>query len=235
MRDHFENKYIDLINDDIYENYFTPVLDDVFAYYKPKYVCDIGCGNGVFTSSIKHKFDCKLFGVDGNKYALKQASKLDFDNLSLVKDFSIDSLPFNDGTFDLVICKDVLEHLVDPVHLVNEIHRITSNNGIFLFHVPNHFPIWGRIKFLFTNNIDTFNYFPESERYNFPHIRFFNMNSVKKLLGNSGFIMKKNLSHHFAKPRIIHRFIPSAVKKLLAKFSTDNFSEGITLIFEKRL
>ena len=235
MKDHFENKYIDLINEDSTNNYFTVVLDEVFNFYTPKFVCNIGCGNGIFTSSIKNKFDCNLVGVDGNKHALKQAEKLDFDNLHQVKDLSKDLLPFENNCFDLVICKDVLEHLVDPAHLVNEIYRITSDKGIFLFHVPNHFPIWGRIKFLFTNNIDTFNYFSESERYNFPHIRFFTLNSAIKLLGDAGFIMKKNISYHFAKPRIIHRFIPFALKKILTKFSTDNFSEGITLIFEKRL
>ena len=60
-----------------------------------------------------------------------------------IHDFSSDTLPFDDGIFDLVINKDVLEHLVHPEHLVSEIARITRRGGYALIHVPNHFPFVG--------------------------------------------------------------------------------------------
>ena len=77
-----------------------------------------------------------------------------------INDFSKDKLKIQDNFFDLIICKDVFEHLINPNHLVKEIHRILKPNGLLLSHVPNHFPLWGRLKFLIENNLDTFRIFP---------------------------------------------------------------------------
>lgn len=234
MKEHFDNKFFDDINEEVGNNYFSPILEYIFNQIKASNVCDIGCGNGIFTADLRQKFDCKLIGVDSNKYALEQANKLNFDQLIEVEDFTKDRLPIDDGSIDLVICKDVLEHLIDPLFLTDEISRILKDNGYFLVHVPNHFPIWGRLKFLLTNNIDTFNYFPGSSRYNFPHIRFFTLFSVKKLLSISGFEVSENLSFFFVQPPLLHRIMPVWLRKLAASISTDNFSEGIIVLAKKR-
>ena len=233
MKEHFDNKYIGDIDEKIGDNYFSPVLDHVLDQIQVNDICDIGCGNGIFTSDIKQKVDCTLIGVDSNKYALEMASKLGFDRLIHVDDFTKDQLPIDDASVDFVICKDVLEHLIDPVFLTNEISRILKPGGHFLVHVPNHFPIWGRLKFLLTNNIDTFSYFPESDRYDFPHIRFFTLSSMNNLLNTSGFESIENLSFFFAHPPLLHRLMPIWFRKLITKISTDNFSEGVTILARK--
>jgi len=233
MKEHFDNKYIDDIDEKIGDNYFSPVLDHVLDQIQVNDICDIGCGNGIFTCDIKQKVDCTLIGVDSNKYALEMASRLGFDRLIHVDDFTKDQLPIDDASVDFVICKDVLEHLIDPVFLTNEISRILKPGGHFLVHVPNHFPIWGRLKFLLTNNIDTFSYFPGSNRYDFPHIRFFTLSSTVNLLKVSRFNVIENLSFFFAQLPIIHRLTPIWFRRLLVKFSTDNFSEGIVILVQK--
>ena len=233
MKKHFADSLIDKIDVNPDKNYFTPILNYIFKKFKPSHVCDIGCGNGNFTGTIKDKFPCKIVGIDGSKYALNQAKKLNYDDLKYISNFSIDTLKFKDESLDLVICKDVFEHLLDPEHLTKEIFRVLKPNGILLSHVPNHFPIIGRIKFLITNNIDTFNYFPTCYRYDFPHIRFFTFKSFIRMFEINLFKFEENLSHHFFKFPIIERFLPNILKKFLCKLSTDNFSEGITLILRK--
>jgi SAM-dependent methyltransferase len=233
MKEHFDNKYIDDIDEEIGNNYFSPVLGYVLDQIQVNDICDIGCGNGVFTGDLKQRINCNLIGVDSNEYALKQASSLGFDELIQVGDFTKDQLPIDDASVDFVICKDVLEHLIDPVFLTNEISRILKPGGYFLVHVPNHFPIWGRLKFLLTNNIDTFSYFPQSSRHDFPHIRFFTLSSMISLLKISGFKMAENLSFFFAQPPLLHRLMPIWFRKLITKISTDNFSEGVTILARK--
>lgn len=230
---HFDDKFIDEIVVDADNNYFSGVLNYCMKASLPKVVCDIGCGNGVFTSTLKNSYDCKLIGLDGSPHALKKASKLNFDKLHHLSDFSNDVLPIDSNSVDLVICKDVMEHLLDPFHLTKEIFRITKPGGFALIHVPNHFPIWGRVKFLFTNNIDTFSYFSDSDRYEYPHIRFFTLGSVINMITRSGFKDVENISYFFTRVPIIHRLIPLSVTKLLAKFSTNSFSEGITILVSK--
>jgi|ETNmetMinimDraft_8_1059916.scaffolds.fasta_scaffold16371_2 SAM-dependent methyltransferase len=233
MKDHFDNKYIDDIDEEVGNNYFTPILNHVVSQINVKMVCDIGCGNGVFTGDLKQKISCNLLGVDSSKYALEKASQLDFDELIQVDDFNKDRLPIDDKSVDFVICKDVLEHLIDPIFLTNEIYRILKPNGYLLVHVPNHFPIWGRLKFLFTNNIDTFSYFPSSNRHDFPHIRFFTLSGMRNLLKISSFNIVENLSFFFSQPPLLHRIMPIWFRKFLTKVSTDNFSEGITILAKK--
>lgn len=234
MKEHFDNKFFDDINDRISDNYFSPIIEYALDQINVDYVCDVGCGNGFFTGDLKKRFNCKsLIGIDSSQYALNQASELDFDELLKIGDFNIDKLPIESNSIDLVICKDVLEHLINPLFLVNEINRILKPGGCLLLSVPNHFPLWGRVKFLLNNNIDTFHYFPNSQRYDFPHIRFFTIASIKKMLAASSLMMQENLSFFFINPPIIHRVMPIWFKKIIAKISTDNFSLGIVVLAKK--
>ena len=232
--DRFPDKYLDEIDDDLTDNYFTPVIDEILDKIpQPSRVCDVGCGNGVFSISIKNRTNCTLLGVDGSKHAIVQAKQIGFDDVYEIGDFCSETLPFNDNYFDLVFCKDVLEHLLDPRFLVAEIARITRQNGYCVIHVPNHFPLIGRIRFLLSNNIDTFDYFPLSNRWDFPHIRFFNQQDFLGLMLSSGLKPVLNLCHHFPSFPKIGRLMPTTVKKRISKQFPDSFAEGFTYLFKK--
>lgn len=229
----FPDVYIDAISENPKKNFFTPVLDELLiSILKPEIVCDVGCGNGVFTIALKEKIGCQLLGVDGSEYAVAKAKSIGFDEVHLISDFCSQRLPFDDDSMDLVICKDVLEHLLDPDFLVKEIVRVTKPGGQCLLHVPNHFPVIGRIRFLFRNNIDTFNYFPESNRWNFPHIRFFNKNDLMLMARKNGLLPEIDLSWHFFRPARIAKLIPLLAKWIGNRY-TDQTSEGITILFKK--
>lgn len=47
------------------------------------------------------------------------------------------------GTFDIVVCTEVLEHTLNPFSAVNEIHRILKYNGLLLMTTPFNFRIHG--------------------------------------------------------------------------------------------
>jgi len=51
----------------------------------------------------------------------------------------IERLPFRDHSFDLVTANMVVEHVQDPSGLLDEVSRILSPNGLFLFHTPNRY------------------------------------------------------------------------------------------------
>lgn len=231
---HFEDKYFD----DIRDNYFKPILDDVFAEHGQtiRLVGDVGCGNGLFTAWLKESHNITLYGFDGSEYALKLASMRRFDKLIRTPDLSSSTLQADDNSFDLIVNKDVLEHLLRPEHLLREIARILKPNALLLVSVANEFDLWKRIQFVFTNNIDTHNYFPSAREWNRPHIRFFTSGGLRELLGLCGFQVVKDYSWFFThKLPIFHR-VPGymVVFRGLAKLYPSQFAQAITLLARKR-
>jgi ubiquinone/menaquinone biosynthesis C-methylase UbiE len=51
-------------------------------------------------------------------------------------------LPFEDGSFDLIICLDLLVHLPDPQAAVREIYRVLRPGGAALIDATNSVPLW---------------------------------------------------------------------------------------------
>ncbi len=46
-------------------------------------------------------------------------------------------LPFADGTFDAVVCMEVLEHVADAGAVVSEAARVLRRGGVFIYSGPN--------------------------------------------------------------------------------------------------
>ncbi len=97
-------------------------------------VLDAGCGEGFVLSEFKNRnIGCVLEGIDCSEQALNTGREL-FPYLSLKKG-DIYNLPYEDNSFDLVLCTEVMEHLVEPDKVLNEIMRVS---GLYcLFSVPS--------------------------------------------------------------------------------------------------
>jgi SAM-dependent methyltransferase len=50
---------------------------------------------------------------------------------------SAQDLPYEDGSFNVVIIKHIVEHLPDPGRAIDEIGRITEKGGILILATPN--------------------------------------------------------------------------------------------------
>jgi SAM-dependent methyltransferase len=53
----------------------------------------------------------------------------------------IHSIPFNENTFDVVLCNHVLEHVRDDIHAMSEIRRVLKPGGFAILQVPFFNPI----------------------------------------------------------------------------------------------
>lgn len=234
----FPDKYLDDIKGNILENYFTPILKEVCNEIDFRSVLDVGCGNGIFSAALKNLKECELYGIDGSPYALSECKKLGFTEVQFVKDFSNDLIPYPDHFFDFAICKDVFEHLLTPSFLLQEIFRVLKPNGYLLAHIPNHFPIYGRLRFLFFNDIDTFHYYHGCKRWELPHIRFFTYEDFKNFLLQKEFIIIKDFNCYFF-PFPLVRFIPFELRSYISRFligiSPSQFAGGFTLLAQKSI
>jgi SAM-dependent methyltransferase len=108
---------------------FSDFLDEInISTYQ---VLDVGCGPGKFRQEIN------LRG---------QYIGLDFDsslNPEFVCDFNHEPFPFPDGSFDFVFSDSVMEHVMDPVAVMDEIYRVLKQGGRGFILVPFHYKAHG--------------------------------------------------------------------------------------------
>lgn len=100
----------------------------------PKTVLDAGCGEG-FTMDKLAKFGIgeKIEGVEHSRDAIQLGKKL-FPNLTF-KEGSAYDMPYENNSFDLVVCTEVLEHLEEPAKVLKEAMRVSRK--YILISVPN--------------------------------------------------------------------------------------------------
>lgn len=98
-------------------------------------VLDVGCGSGYV---IKRMRASHMIGVDLSDTALKMARQnlVGMENVSLVKADAA-SLPFDDCSFDKIVCADVLEHVPDPRNAMREIERVANRGATIIIALPN--------------------------------------------------------------------------------------------------
>jgi SAM-dependent methyltransferase len=83
----------------------------------------------------------EVSGVDLNEDAVALAQgRGAFD----VRVGRLEELPFEDATFDLVTCLDVLEHTPDDMRALSELRRVTKADGWLLVTVPAYQRLWSR-------------------------------------------------------------------------------------------
>jgi 2-polyprenyl-3-methyl-5-hydroxy-6-metoxy-1,4-benzoquinol methylase len=104
-------------------------------------VLDFGCGTG-WLSQIIANMRCDAVGLDVSASAIDIAenwrqSHPMRDQLQLTyKEFDGRNIPFDDVSFDRVICFDSFHHVSDQNFLITEFGRILKPGGIALFHEP---------------------------------------------------------------------------------------------------
>lgn len=92
-------------------------------------VLDVGCGTGWIAEHVGD-----YTGIDGSPVAVAAATEKGRN----VRLGDVDEpLPFDDGTFDTVVMKDLLEHVVDPVAVVTEALRVLRPGGVAFASSPD--------------------------------------------------------------------------------------------------
>lgn len=132
------------------------------------------------------------------------------------------SLPFADRTFDLIVCHDILEHLLEPLVVLNEAMRVLRDDGTIVISVPNHFYWPMRLRLLLGKGIIwrgiLMDHGNDYNEWDYMHIRFFTYLGFRKFLKTAGFRPVKfywdfgNLAHYYDPDR----HIPPQLRKRAA-------------------
>ena len=77
--------------------------------------------------------DFAAYDGKGDEQGL-QTSKFDYGELDIISD--ITDIPEPDGSFDAILCIEVLEHVPDPIGAVKELSRLLSPGGRLILTAP---------------------------------------------------------------------------------------------------
>ena len=96
------------------------------------------------------------------------------------------SLPFEDGSFDIVLAGEILEHMVDSEGFLREIARVLRPGGALVLSTPNVLWWKNRVGMLFGRYPAALDYRLRYGR-DYGHVRAFSPAIVRELLEEAGF------------------------------------------------
>lgn len=159
--------------------------------FKSKKVLELGVGNGKTLKSILRQKPKMVCAIDISGEAIKMAKNLyEKESVDILKS-DVTKLPFEDNSFDIVVCYYVLNNLneSDCKKAILEIYRVLNKNGIVVFEdfsVGDFRETEGKLKFKHT-----------IEKKNGISCHFFQIGELKELFN---IFSKINLENKISSP-----------------------------------
>ena len=145
-------------------------------------ILDIGAGNYPISKDIKTK---KTLLLDGNKQYKPD----------LIVDLNSQKISLKDGSIDIVIAGEVIEHMLNPCRFLNEINRVLIIGGILILSTPNICSLKNRIRMIFNlipeHSASHLACLPQDNPGLHGHVGDFNSKSLLKFLEKEGFKLVK--------------------------------------------
>ncbi len=145
---------------------------------KPLNLLDIGCWDGERTAVYRGILGGWARGVEVFPAQAATARARGIDVASV--DLEHGTLPWSDGSIDVVVVNQVFEHLKNVWVPMSEIARVMAPGGYLIFSVPNLASVHNRVML-------GFGFQPSSIRTFGPHIRGFTYRQARDFVQFGGF------------------------------------------------
>ncbi len=141
-------------------------------------ILDIGCRDGFLLASLKGG-NLQLHGIEASDAGVDACRRR---GIRVVQDYIDDEHPlsFETGFFDLIIAGEIIEHIFDTDHFLDEIYRLLKPSGHLIITTPNIASL-GR-RFLLLLGMDPIIETTPNEKESSGHIRYFTFASLRRLL-----------------------------------------------------
>jgi 2-polyprenyl-3-methyl-5-hydroxy-6-metoxy-1,4-benzoquinol methylase len=209
------------------------------------HILDAGSGLGVFSFELGSRFpEARVLGVDLRKEVIEASThirdKISAGNVQF-RQASIENLGI-EGSFDLILCVDILEHIKDDLKALKGIYKAAAPGGILVLHVPalyRRYPVWKK----------SLNFDVET------HVRVgYDPEEIKEKVRQAGFLIRKNgftygfwetltnnLSYMITQARMQNKILYSlafpvllSISLLGARARPKTLGAGIFLVAEKK-
>jgi len=138
-------------------------------------ILDVGCGRG---SILLPLWKCRLFavGIDKDKNCLVQMkARHPFGSEGLLLQCSAEQLSFKNKSFEVIICREVMEHLLNPLEALREFRKVLKPHGRLCITIPYYIT-----EYLFSKLNPSWLSMSQ-------HRSVFSLNEIKAMIRQSGF------------------------------------------------
>lgn len=131
-------------------------------------------------------------------------------------------LPYKKETFDIILCGDVLEHLVDPYNIVRKLSYYLKDDGVFIASIPNI----RKLSILYDIFIKGDFKYTEHGILDKTHLRFFTKKNMIELFENNGYTVMNVVASNkcdikrYCKQLRIFKLIKCMLSAIFTEFST---------------
>lgn len=207
--------YVDYEEDKVaMRHFFETVLDSIERYKsaRPKFfsvnsgpansmkLLDVGAATGFFVKIAEGR-GWNSIGLEISAYAVSAA----FRNGAPVIQGTLDSADFHYSSFDAITLLDVIEHVADPVGMVEKCVKLLRPGGILAINTPDSSSLWAKI-------------FGRAWHAYCPpeHLSYFNPDNLSQLLKNHGLEVE-------GVSKLAKRFSPAYVFSMLFRWQKFRF------------
>lgn len=154
----------------------------------PKTILEVGCAGGHLSAMLSGLYPkAKITGIDVYKDAVNEATER-YPQLTF-KVADAHKLPFKDNTFDLIVCSETIEHVVDPPKVLWEIRRVMKKDGAALIEMDSGSPLFRIIWWIWSN-------LGKGQVWKHAHLHPFTARELDTQIRDAGFIVTHKLFSH---------------------------------------
>lgn len=168
------------------DRYYEGDRADLLKWLGGRYdrVLEVGCGSGGNAAWLRRHGATRIVGIETDPASAARAREV-FDEV-IVESVET-ALGDLDESFDLIICADVLEHLIDPWAVAAALAGKAAENCQLIVSVPNvrHYRALWRIAFGVGFRYE------EEGTFDSTHLRFFDRAGLERMLNQSGWVPQR--------------------------------------------
>jgi 2-polyprenyl-3-methyl-5-hydroxy-6-metoxy-1,4-benzoquinol methylase len=202
------------------DDYYASARKDMLKYvdFPVRSVLEVGCGRGNFALNFPA---ADYWGVEPEP---NQAQIAGLKNLKILTGTYEDvSSQIPNEYFDLIVCNDVIEHMVDPIGFLQDVKQKLKPDGKLIASIPNIRHVTVLFKLIWYGEFD----YENSGIMDYTHLHFFTPKSFCKIAQNCGWNIE------ILEPLTVAPFKP--LKNLILKFLERNTHDLRTVQFAIRL
>lgn len=160
-------------------SYYSASRPDMLKYIdnNPKHILEVGCGAGNFSQNFS---DVEFWGIEPNAEMAAKAATITHTTLNGTYDAVESKIP--NSYFDLIVCNDVIEHMIDPAGFLRSVKSKLRKGGKLIASIPNLRYALLLYDLVFKGEFS----YAQSGSLDYTHLHLFTQKSFEKMAASCG-------------------------------------------------